>query len=199
MILLSMDKFEYQLERSPALTLFGNFYTYYYPALILNAALIIISISLLVNLNFHWTAIFYVLVLFFPFFLFIQLKFIRKGRRAMNKYCVMIVNKEKEEIQYETGFPNTTKRQLIKFNIDDVEKIIIKGSEFPGYFIEIERTSINEKLAGFATGKTRKRPEISRFGLWMDIADAKEFAQMLATAIGLKVIEEEFTTETIPE
>ncbi len=177
------------LERTPALTILGGFLSNYYNGLILILFITFLTFSLLVNSGFNlFTGIF---TIFFsiPVFLFAHFRLVMRGRKAMKKGWHILIDTEAGTLMYDTGYPNIVKPKTMELKIDDITRIILKGNETFGYFLEFETLENLKKMKKAKTPKERLRIERFHLGLWRHLDDAKNVGKQVSDLIG-KPLEE---------
>lgn len=107
----------------------------------------------------------------------------------MKKNWKLEVDRTAKLIRYESGYPNVVRPQAVEIKFDDITRILIRGNETFGYFLEFETLTYLKAVKEAKNSRDRMKIEKSQLGLWRDQKDAIDFAQKLSELVG-KPVEE---------
>lgn len=183
--------FDVYLQRTPAMRILGEMVTFRFPAFLINAVLIASIISLLFESRFSLFSILVSALIFFPLFLFIQLRFINRGSYLMKKHAVLTI--DEEEIGVLIGYPFSFKYKTETIERSDIKGLLLKGDPTFGFFLEFQQDSTKkESKKAEKKKKTGKRSrhvksQPTRFGLWTSDQEALEFGEEIASYLNLEL------------
>ena len=182
------------IELARSLRLYGELTTFRVPGLIVNGALIIISLTLLIN--FSITLIILIAQgIFVLIFLYIQFGLINKATRAMRKSCKFVL--KDDQIKITVGFPHNFDHTTTIVKKEDITQLQVKGNSLFGYYVEFFQVSVEKELERISKISVKqrirrgiKKPYSARFGLWRSPEDAIEHATKLSKLMNLQVVED---------
>lgn len=174
------------LQRTTPMSILGRFITYQIPGYTINAVLIIIAVSFLIQTGFAPIALIS-MVLIVPTILIIHLRFVTRGTRLLGKTSLLEIQPDAKKVKVVNKYPHTFSLFPEEFKFDDITSLIVRGSPLFGYFIEIKRKSIEKKQS-----ESKKRILPTQVGLWYAVEDAQEFVKVLQKHFKVD-ISEDFT------
>lgn len=166
------------LERTRAMRIIGSVVTGNISGIIFNSVLLFIGVIMLVELQFALIALLFFLFFIIPTIYLIHTRLVSRGSKLMERYTVL--RYKDDYLMYYSAYPHTFFLDPIKIFYNDIINVIVKGYIPFGFYVELERETINKALNEVKKTKEKRKIEKSRIGLWLTSEDAIEFGTSIS-------------------